>query len=53
MEKIIILLQKKKFEFIKNKNYFIETATNFKNLYGSPFKNIELSKKEINIFYLI
>ena len=36
---------KKKFESLKNKNYFIETATNFKNLYGSPFKNIELSKK--------
>ena len=36
---------KKKFEILKKKNFFIETAKNFNNLYGSPFKNIILSKK--------
>ena len=35
----------KKFKNLKKKNFFIETATNFKNLYGSPFKNINISKK--------
>ena len=39
-------VSKKKFEHLKNKNFFIETATNFKNLYGSPFKNIDFSKKK-------
>ena len=38
-------VSKKKFNNLKNKNFFIETATNFKNLYGSPFKNINISKK--------
>ena len=38
-------VSKKKFELLKKKNFFIETATNFKNLYGSPFKNINSSKK--------
>ena len=38
-------ISKKKFEMLKNKNFFIETAKNFNNLYGSPFKNISLSKK--------
>ena len=36
---------KKRFNTLKKKNFFIETATNFNNLYGSPFKNITLSKK--------
>ena len=39
-------ISKKKFEILKNKNFFIETATNFNNLYGSPFKNINLSRKK-------
>tara|TARA_B100001057_G_C22698413_1_gene890660 strand:+ start:504 stop:1133 length:630 start_codon:yes stop_codon:yes gene_type:complete len=38
-------VSKKKFEQLKKKNFFIETATNFNNLYGSPFKNIKSSKK--------
>ena len=38
-------ISKKKFVMLKNKNFFIETATNFNNLYGSPFKNISLSRK--------
>ena len=38
-------VDKKEFESLKKKNFFIETATNFNNLYGSPFRNISLSKK--------
>ena len=38
-------VSKEKFEKLKKKNFFIETATNFKNLYGSPYKNIYLSNK--------
>ncbi len=36
---------KKKFEQLKKNNYFIETSKNFNNLYGSPFINIEKSKR--------
>ena len=39
-------ITKNKFNFLKKQNYFIETATNFKNLYGSPFKNIHSSEKK-------
>ena len=38
-------IDKKKFQLLKKNNFFIETATNFNNLYGSPFRNIVLSKK--------
>ncbi len=38
-------INKKKFKLLKKKNFFVETATNFNNLYGSPFKNITISKK--------
>ena len=38
-------INKKKFVSLKKNNFFIETATNFNNLYGSPIKNIILSKK--------
>ncbi|MDC3083609.1 guanylate kinase, partial [Pelagibacteraceae bacterium] len=38
-------IDKKKFELLKKKNFFVETATNFNNLYGSPFRNITLSKR--------
>jgi len=38
-------VSKKKFEILKKKNFFIETAINFNNLYGSPFKNINISRK--------
>jgi len=31
---------------LKNKNFFIETAINFGNYYGSPFKNLKTSKKK-------
>ena len=46
-------INKKKFQTLKKNNFFIETATNFNNLYGSPIKNIILSKKEINTYCLI
>ncbi len=39
-------VSKKKFLTLKNNNYFIETAINFNNYYGSPFKNIHNAKKQ-------
>ena len=38
-------VSKKKFETLKEKKFFIETAKNFNNLYGSPYKNINKSLK--------
>ncbi len=38
-------VSKQKFNSLKKKNFFIETALNFHNFYGSPFKNIHTSKK--------
>ena len=38
-------ITKKKFEILKNKNFFIETAKNFNNFYGSPKKNVTNSFK--------
>ena len=35
----------KQFINLKNKNYFIETAVNFGNHYGSPYKNFKIAKK--------
>ena len=40
----------KKFESLKSKNIFIETAKNFNNYYGSPFVNIQESEKEKNLY---
>ena len=42
-------INKKKFELLKKKNFFIETATNFNNLYGSPFKNITVTKASLKL----
>ena len=39
-------VSKKKFEKLKNKNFFVETAKNFNNFYGSPYTNIKLSQKK-------
>ena len=36
-------VSKEKFIKLKNNNYFIETAINFGNYYGSPYKNIQIS----------
>ncbi len=45
-------VSKSKFETLKNKNFFIETAKNFNNHYGSPYKNItKYSKKNIFILF--
>ena len=41
-------VSKKKFETLKNKNYFIECAKNFNNYYGSPMRNVTQSKKRNN-----
>ena len=38
-------VNKDKFVNLKNKNYFIETAVNFGNYYGSPFTNLKIAKK--------
>ena len=35
---------KEKFNHLMNKNFFIETAINFDNYYGSPYKNLKTSK---------
>ncbi len=38
-------VSKEKFKKLNDKNYFIETARNFNNYYGSPYKNISLANK--------
>ena len=38
-------VNKSEFKELKNKNYFIETAVNFGNHYGSPFINLKNAKK--------
>jgi guanylate kinase len=38
-------VSKEKFKQLKNKNFFIETAINFGNHYGSPYKNLKIFKK--------
>ena len=39
-------ISKEKFLKLEEKNYFIETAKNFKNFYGSPYSNIKNSNKK-------
>ncbi len=41
---------KEKFNNLKNKNFFIETAINFGNHYGSPYKNLKSFKKKQILF---
>jgi guanylate kinase len=41
---------KEKFNKLKNKNFFIETAINFGNYYGSPYKNLKTSKNKQILF---
>jgi len=38
-------ITEKKFIKLKNRNFFIETAKNFNNYYGSPFNNIKFANK--------
>ncbi len=40
-------VNKNKFIDLKKKNYFIETAINFGNHYGSPYKNLNTKNKNI------
>ena len=40
-------VSKKKFITLKKNNYFIETAINFENYYGSPYKNLKNLKKNL------
>ena len=43
---------KKNFEKLKKQNFFVETAKNFNNYYGSPFKNIvNANKKKKHILF--
>ena len=39
-------VSEKKFKQLNSKNFFIETAKNFNNYYGSPYKNIRKNKKK-------
>ena len=41
---------KEKFNTLKNKNFFIETAINFGNYYGSPYTNLKTFKKNQILF---
>ena len=41
---------KEKFIDLKNKNFFIETAVNFGNHYGSPYKNLKKFRKNQILF---
>ena len=41
---------KEKFNYLKNKNFFLETAINFGNYYGSPYKNLKAFKKNQILF---
>ena len=43
-------VNKEKFNKLKNKNFFIETAINFGNYYGSPYKNLKTSKNKQILF---
>ncbi len=42
-----VFVEKHKFKKLKDQNFFIETAVNFGNYYGSPYKNIKLNKMNI------
>ena len=45
-------VNKSKFLQLKKKNYFIETAINFGNYYGSPYKTIKnLNKNKNNLLF--
>ena len=43
-------VSKEKFNQLKNKNFFIETAINFGNYYGSPYKNLNAFKNKQILF---
>ena len=39
-------VSEKKFKLLEKKNFFIETAKNFNNYYGSPYKNIKKANRK-------
>ncbi len=41
-------VSKDKFRKLQKKDFFIETANNFENLYGSPFKNVDSANRKNN-----
>ena len=43
-------VSKEKFNQLNNQNFFIETAINFGNHYGSPYKNLKTFKKNQILF---
>ena len=45
-------VSEKKFEKLKKKNFFVETAKNFNNFYGSPYSNIKLSQKKKKTYFV-
>ncbi len=45
-----IFVNKDKFLQLKKNNYFIETAVNFENYYGSPYKNLKNKKNNAILF---
>ena len=47
-----IFINKDKFLELKKNNYFIETAKNFNNYYGSPYKNlVNASRNKNNLLF--
>tara|TARA_B100000686_G_scaffold78566_1_gene84571 strand:- start:434 stop:1066 length:633 start_codon:yes stop_codon:yes gene_type:complete len=47
-----IFIKKDKFLELKKNNYFIETAKNFNNYYGSPYKNlVQASRNKNNLLF--
>ncbi len=44
-------VSKNKFTQLKKNNYFIETALNFGNYYGSPYKNLKQIKNKNKILF--
>ena len=47
-KKDYVFVSKLKFKELKNKNFFIETAMNFGNYYGSPYSNLQKVKNNRN-----
>ena len=41
-------VSQEKFRRLQKKDFFIETANNFENLYGSPYKNVDTANRKDN-----
>ena len=44
-KKDYVFINENKFNILNKKGFFIETAKNFRNMYGSPFSNINLANR--------